>query len=75
MTEFALYMVYAYVMLGLSLAGFIILLVLTIKKKLTFEQGILQTPKEHRISNFFLTGGVAAAIGYIAVKFLYSIMV
>lgn len=69
-----LYMIYSYVMLGLSFAGFIILFVITFKKKITFEQGILATPKEHRISNFFLTGGVAAAIGFIAIRFLLSIM-
>ena len=70
-----LYMIYSYVLMGLSLAGFIILLVITIKKKITFEQGILQTPKAHRFSNFFLTGGVAAAIAYITLRFLYSIMI
>ena len=70
-----LYMIYAYIMMGLSIAGFVILLIITIKKKITFEQGILQTSPEHKFSNFFLTGGVAAAIGFIALKFLYSIMV
>ena len=70
-----LYMVYSYVLLGLSFAGFIILFVLTFKRKITFEQGILQTPKKHRFSNFFLNGGIAAAIGYIAISFLYSIMI
>lgn len=72
-SEIALYMAFAYIMLGLSLAGFIILLVLTVKKSITFEQGILQTSREKRFSNFFLNGGVAAAIGFIAVSFFLSI--
>ena len=46
-----------------------------LRKKITLEQGILQTPKENRIANFFLTGGVAAAIGYIVISFFYSILV
>ena len=71
--EFAIYMLYSYALMGLSIAGFVILTVITIKKKITFEQGILQTPKEHRISNFFLTSGVAAAIAFIAFEFLDSI--
>ena len=70
----ALYMIYVYVMMGLAMAGAIVFLVALIKKKITFEQGILQTPKENRFSNFFLTGGVAAAIGFIVVDFLYSIL-
>ena len=70
-----LYMIYSYTLLGLSFAGFIILFVLTFKRKITFEQGILQTPKKHRISNFFLNGGIAAAIGYIALSFLASMMI
>ena len=71
--ELAIFMAYSYLMLGLSFAGFIILFVLSFKKKLTFEQGILLTPKKHRFSNFFLNGGVAAAIGYISLSFLYSL--
>ena len=71
----AVFMIYSYLMLGLSFAGFIILFVLSFKKKLTFEQGILLTPKKHRFSNFFLTGGVAAAIGYISLSFLYSLLI
>ena len=70
----ALYMIYAYVMMGLAFAGFIVLLINAIKKKITFEQGILQTPKEHAISNFFLTGGVAAAVGFIAFDFFFSLL-
>ena len=70
----ALYMIYSYLMMGLSIAGFVILLIITVRKKITFEQGILQTPHEHRFANFFLTGGVAAAIGFIAVRFLFSII-
>lgn len=72
--ELSLYMIYSYLMLGLSLAGFIILLVVTVKRKITLEQGILQTPREHRFSNFFLNGGVAAAIGFIVVSFFLSIL-
>jgi membrane protease YdiL (CAAX protease family) len=72
-SEIALYMAFAYIMLGLSLAGFIVLLVITVKRKITFEQGILQTPSEHRFSNFFLNSGIAAAIGFIAVSFFLSI--
>ena len=71
--EFAIYMLYSYALMGLSIAGFVILTVITIKKKITFEQGILQTPRENRISNFLLTGGVAAAIAFIAFDFLNSI--
>ena len=71
--ELAIYILYSNILSGLSIAGFVILFVLTIKRTLTFEQGILQTPKEHRISNFFLTSGVAAAIAFIAFDFLNSI--
>lgn len=70
-----LYLIYSYALLGLSLAGFIILFVVTFKRKITFDQGILQTSQKHRISNFFLNGGIAAAIGYIAFTFLFSILV
>ena len=73
-SEIALYMAFACIMSVLSLAGFIILLVLTVKRSLSFEQGILQTSKENRISNFFLNSGVAAAIGFIAVSFFLSIL-
>lgn len=69
-----LYMIYSYLMMGLSIAGFVVLLIITVRKKITFEQGILQTPHEHRFANFFLNGGVAAAIGFIAVRFLFSII-
>ena len=73
-SEIALYMAFACIMSVLSLAGFIVLLVITVKRKITFEQGILQTSKENRISNFFLNSGVAAAIGFIAVSFFLSIL-
>ena len=73
--ELAIFMAYSYLMLGLSFAGFIILFVLSFKRKLTFEQGILLTPKKHRFSNFFLNGGVAAAIGYISLSFLSSLFI
>jgi membrane protease YdiL (CAAX protease family) len=69
-----LYAIYSNIMMILSTVGIITLFIVVINKKITFEQGILQTPKEHRFANFFLTGGVAAAIGYIALRFLYSII-
>ena len=74
-TDLAIYLIYTYVLLGLSVAGFVILLISTFKKKITFEQGILPTPKKGRISNFFLTGGVAAAIGFLAFQFIFSIFI
>ena len=70
-----LYMIYSYALMGLATAGFIVFLITLLRKKITLEQGILQTPKENRIANFFLTGGVAAAIGYIVISFFYSILV
>lgn len=72
--ELALYMLYAYILMGLSIAGFVILLIKVIKKKITFEQGILPAAREKRLSNFFLTGGVAASIGFFAFKFIFSIL-
>lgn len=65
---------YVLVNAALVIAGGIIFFILTLKRKINFEQGILQTPREHRFSNFFLTGGVAAAIGYFVVSFLLSIV-
>lgn len=70
----ALYMVYAYVLMGLAFAGYIVLIISFIKRKITLEQGILQVRKENLLANFFLNGGVAAAIGYIVFTFLYSIV-
>lgn len=69
-----LYVIYSNILMILSTIGIIALLIVVLNKKLSFDQGILQTPKEHRIANFFLTGGVAAAIGYIVLRFLYSII-
>jgi membrane protease YdiL (CAAX protease family) len=74
-SDLTVYLIYTYLLLGLSIAGFAVLLVSVIKKKITFEQGILPTPKKGRISNFFLTGGVAAAIGFLAFQFVFSIFI
>ena len=71
--ELTLYMIYSYLLMGLSIAGFIILFIAVRKQKITLELGILPPAREHRIANFFLTGGVAAAIAFIAIKFIYSI--
>ena len=69
------FLIYSYVLMGFSIAGFIIFFIITLRRKITFEQGILPPQKEHSISNFFLTGGVACAIAFIAFKFIISIMV
>ena len=74
-SDLTVYLIYTYLLLGLSIAGFAVLLVSVIKKKITFEQGILPTPKKGRISNFFLTGGVAEAIGFLVFKFIFSIFI
>lgn len=74
-TDLIIYFIYTYLLLGLSIAGLVVLLISVIKKKITFEQGILPTPKKGRISNFFLAGGVAAAIGFLAFEFIFSIFV
>ena len=71
---FTMFAIYYIVNMVLVIAGAIIFFVIMFKRKINLEQGILQTPREHRFSNFFLTGGVAAAIGYFVIRFLLSIM-
>lgn len=68
----ALYMIYAYVMMGLAFAGIVIFIVISVKNQITFNQAQLKT--HNPVPTFFLTGGVAAAIGYIVFSFLYSIL-
>ena len=72
-TGFMLYMLYAYIMMGLAFAGIIVFIVAMVNKSITLKQGELRT--RNSVSSFFLTGGVAAAIGYIVLSFLYSIFV
>ena len=69
------FLIYAYALMGLSIAGFIIFFIITLKRSITLDQGILPPEKKHTYSNFFLTSGVASAVAFIAFKFLYSIIV
>lgn len=67
-----LYMLYAYVMMGLAFAGIIVFIVIAVKNQITFNQAQLKTTKP--ASNFFLNAGVATALGFIVIRFLYSIL-
>lgn len=72
-TPLTLYMIYSYVLMGLAIAGIVILFIATRKRKFTLEKGILPPEKSHRFSNFFLTGGVAAMIALTAFQFILSL--
>ena len=67
-----LYMLYAYVMMGLAFAGIIVFIVIAVKNQITFNQAQLKTTKP--ASSFFLNAGVATALGFIVIRFLYSIL-
>ena len=69
------YLIYSYVFMGLSIAGFVIFFILTLRRKITLEQGILPPENNHTFSNFFLTTGVASAVAFVAFKFIFSIII
>ena len=69
------YLIYSYVLMGLSIAGFVIFFILTLRRKITLEQGILPPENNHTFSNFFLTTGVASAVAFVAFKFIFSIII
>lgn len=75
MLQLPIYLFYSYALMGLSVAGFVIFFILTIKRRITFEQGILPPAKEHAVGNFFLTTGVAGAVAFTAFKFIYSFFI
>ena len=72
---FMLYAVYILIGSALVITGSVVVFTLLFRRKIHLEQGLLQTPREHRIANFFLNNGIAAAVGCIAFTFLLSIFV
>ena len=72
--ELSLFMIYSYLTLGLVIAGVVIGVKAITKRKISCEKGILPPENKHRVSNFLLTGGVAAAIAIIAIQFVLLIL-
>ena len=62
---------YEFVVLGLALAGGILLFINV--KKIKFSDGLLTPPKEYRISSVFMNFGVASAILYFSLKLVFSL--
>ena len=64
--------VYELVMMGASICGIVFLL--TGRKKLRLEAGLLPPPKEGRVANVFCNVGVAAALTVFALVFMLSLL-
>ena len=77
-TSFALaymaMMLYSLFMYGFAIAGVIILIIATVKKKVRLEGGLIPPVKEGRFSAFFLNVGVALSIAYFAYTFIVSLI-
>lgn len=59
---------------GGVIAGTVLLIVFSVKKKFSFEEGILPPPADARVSPIFLNGGVALAIAAFTFLMIYSLL-
>jgi len=72
----SLYILFAYetAMLAIYVVGLVLVFRAKKKKLVRLEAGILPPPKQHRFSNIFLTGGVAASIAIFVFTFIFSLL-
>ena len=70
-----IYLLSSIILIAFIIAGFIICLKASKRKKFSLQTGIIPPEKEHRISNILLASGIAAAIGYVGAKIILPLLV